>query len=335
MKRFKENEELAIIEFYLTPETLSTTANFFHRKNNTIKKILKKYNIPLHTDQVNTEIQQNKRKKTCLEKYGVESYTKTTEFKSFMQDNYEIHRLKTIETCQEHYGVDNPHQVKEVIEKTKLTNIQKYGVENVFQSEAIKEKSKKTNLERYGVEYNLQADIFKQKANETKLARYGRTDIGQFGSEEHTNAMIAKYGSKTFKGASCYQYDNLFFDSFPELAVYIYAIDHNIPIIREPIKFPFKYNNKEYNYIPDFKYNNFYLEIKGSQFLKEDGSWQNIFDHNQDDIFEAKHQCAIRNNVVIWYEDDYKFALDYFNSKYKKEDFRRMSVIDNLIELSK
>ena len=37
---------------------------------------------------------------------------------------------------------------------------------------------------------------------------------------------------------------------------------------------------------------------------------------------EAKHQCALQNNVKILYKDDYQQYLDGFKAAgYKKEDF--------------
>ena len=49
--------------------------------------------------------------------------------------------------------------------------------------------------------------------------------------------------------------------------------------------------------MPDFKVDNKYIELKGDQFLKSDGTWQCPFDHSLDAIYEAKHQCLIKNNV--------------------------------------
>lgn len=114
---------------------------------------------------------QKKVKKTSVEKYGVEHYTQTKEYKK---------RYK--ETSLEKYGVEHHTQNKTIKEKQKKTNIQKYGVEyytkteeykikykkkmidkcveNAFQSEEIKEKSKKTMLKKFGVEYFTQSEFW-------------------------------------------------------------------------------------------------------------------------------------------------------------------------------
>jgi len=93
-----------------------------------------------------------KRKQTCLKKYGVTSTLKL-----------DYVREKTIESIKS----------KEVIEKRKKTNQEKYGVDNPFQSKEIQDKIKKTNLEKYGNENIYASDYGKQKIKETNLKRYG------------------------------------------------------------------------------------------------------------------------------------------------------------------
>ena len=51
----------------------------------------------------------------------------------------------------EKYGVESPLQNKEILEKMKGTNIERYGVQLPLQNKEIKDKIKKTNLDRYGV----------------------------------------------------------------------------------------------------------------------------------------------------------------------------------------
>ena len=55
-------------------------------------------------------------------------------------------------TCLEKYGTDNITKRSEYKEKRISYNLQKYGVEYTFQSEKIKQKIKETNIVRYGVE---------------------------------------------------------------------------------------------------------------------------------------------------------------------------------------
>lgn len=116
--------------------------------------------------------------------------------------------------------------------------------------------------------------------------------------------------------AKKYFFDNKWFDSMPEVAVYRYYTDHNISIEFEPIQLKYIYNNKEYIYIPDFKIQDKLIEIKGNQFFKADGTMCNPYDHTQDEKYELKHQCGLQNNVQFWKYQDYKFAIDYCINTY-------------------
>ena len=116
-----------------------------------------------------------------------------------------------------------------------------------------------------------------------------------------------------------YVYDNKSFSSKPELAFYIYLRDKNIDFEYQPeCSFLYQYDGKMHKYFPDFKINDQYLELKGDQFLKEDGTWQNPYDHSQDQLYEAKHQCCIKNNVKILYACQYMKYLEYIQEKYGK-----------------
>lgn len=58
------------------------------------------------------------RRSTCLDKYGVDSYTKTQECKD-----------KNVATCMDRYGVINGGGSKKSLDKAKTTNLKKRGVE--------------------------------------------------------------------------------------------------------------------------------------------------------------------------------------------------------------
>ena len=66
-----------------------------------------------------------------------------------------------------------PCTLKNKLEKTKQTNLQKYGVENPFQSDECKKKSKETMITKYGVSIPLQSSELKEKTKQTNLQKYG------------------------------------------------------------------------------------------------------------------------------------------------------------------
>lgn len=103
-----------------------------------------------------------KKKKTCLEKYGVEHPLQSEEVKE-----------KSRKTCIEKYGVEYSLQSQEVRDKGKETSLLKYGVENVSQSEEIKKLKVKTCLSNYGVENPSHSEDINDKKKQTCLSNYG------------------------------------------------------------------------------------------------------------------------------------------------------------------
>jgi len=250
----------------------------------------------------------NKSKQTKLERYGNENYNNNEQ---------------TRKTCLQKYGTPVALNSSAVQSKIKQNNLQKYGCEYYFQSDiakekikenfknkskdelnSIKEKRKQTCLERYGSEYIVTSDYFKNKSLETCLS-HGYTNGGY--SEQARHKIHKKY-----------TYDGLQFDSKPELACYIFLSENNISFEYQPdISFEYMYDNKIHIYYPDFKINNQLTEIKGLQFFKDknpNNVMINPFDRSMDDLYEAKHQCMLQNNVQII--TDYSKFIDYVNNKY-------------------
>lgn len=89
----------------------------------------------------NKESTKQKRKLTCLEKFGVENPFQSEEKKE-----------KIKQTCLERYGYENTAQVPEFIEKQKQTNIERYGVTCTLNTEENIKKKKKTWIKNYGVD---------------------------------------------------------------------------------------------------------------------------------------------------------------------------------------
>ena len=114
-------------------------------------------------------------------------------------------------------------------------------------------------------------------------------------------------------------YDNERFDSFPELAVWIYAKDYSWEIEREPVSFKYIVEEKEHYYFPDFRINGQLVEIKGLQFFEDKDPTKkmiNPYDSSRNELAEAKHQCALQNNVAIWTETDYTQYVEYVKNNY-------------------
>lgn len=261
-----------------------------------------------------------KSKQTKKNKYGDENYN---------------NRTQAYKTCEEKYGNIVAANSDKIKEKIKEKNLQLYGVEYSWQREDIKEKSKQTKIKlynnpyyrnedkiketcrlKYGTDYVVESDYFKNKSKQT-CQEHGYINGG--GSEIARNKMHKKY-----------TYDNLHFDSGPELMYYIWLKDHNIDFEYQPDKkFIFEYNNEERKYWCDFKVGEEYHEIKGLQFFENkdpNGKMLCPWKHKNDTpekiewrngLFEAKHQCMIKNNVKII--TDYSEYENYVNEKYTKD----------------
>lgn len=290
------------------------------------------------SEKTEDEIQEivNKNKKTCLDRYGVENVmtlgtfkekTKQTNRKRYGKDyQQQTEEGKKVrkETLMRKFGVDNPSKVTEFVEKRENTCLEKYGVKHPLQSEDIRNKAKQTNVGKYGVESFSQTNTFTEKVKETWSTK-SEDEIKDI-VQRKQQTCIEKYGVPNYsqtpefaqKRYHTYLYDDIYFDSKPELAFWIWAKETGKDIIKCTDYFEYTYNDKVYKYFPDFKIGEEYFELKGDQFLTEDGRWCNPFDHSLDEKYETKHQCAIKNNVRILYSKDYQVALDYVDEKYTK-----------------
>lgn len=281
-----------------------------------------------------------KTKQTCLEKYGAEyqirSIATKAKIKDTMLDKYgvenpyqvEIVKDKIQQTMLDRYGHRHPMLCKQFKAKLKNTCIEKYGVNWTSQLESAKLASKQTCLEKYGVEYSFQSENNKAKAKQTCLAKYGVEYVLQVDEikEKTKQTFLKRYGVENpaqnrairIKSQRRYCFEDVNFDSAPELALYIYLKDHNIDFKYQPdAEFWYTFNNKKRKYMPDFKINDTYVEIKGSHFLdKETNTWVNPWNSDLDELYEAKHQCCLTNNVKIIYTEDYQQYLDYISEKY-------------------
>jgi hypothetical protein len=83
-------------------------------------------------------------------------------------------RKKVKKTCLDKYGVDTVSKLETVKQKAKETNLKKYGCEYSLQAQEVKDKGKQTNLKKYGVEYpNQNMEIMEKNSKKSyKLKEY-------------------------------------------------------------------------------------------------------------------------------------------------------------------
>ena len=334
---YSDEQAQEIIAFYRKPNSLTNTIAAFSHYGLTkylLNQLFKKYNVEKHDKKLAITFV----RETSLAKYGTDWPAKAEEVKEKIEatcldrfgcisplGNKDV-QLKAKQTFLENYGVEYAGQSAALRERAKQTCLEKYGVENPFQAEEIKQRIIQTNNERYGVDYAIMRKDFIDRARTTRADRY---DNGWYDSAKLRQTCEEKYGVSWYSqteafhkyGRKKYYFKNESFDSFPELAVWVYHLDHNIPIKRHPIKLQYIADGKRHYYFPDFEIDGQLVEIKGDQFFNEDGTMCNPFDHTQDDLYKSKHRCMLQHKVSIWKSADYTKYLDWFITEYNRADF--------------
>ncbi|WP_456384211.1 DUF7487 domain-containing protein [Persephonella sp.] len=138
-------------------------------------------------------------KEKFLKKYGVEHHLKSTEIKE-----------KRKKTVLEKYGVDNIGRITR--EKAKLTMLERYGVDNYTKTAEYQRKRVETSLRKYGVPHPMKAKHIKEKLNnslkekrkeisqkvrETLLSRYGVCSPMHI--ESVKEKVLSRYKAKVWK----------------------------------------------------------------------------------------------------------------------------------------
>ena len=230
-----------------------------------------------------------KHKKIMIEKYG-SAFPHKEDFAE-----------KCKKTCLEKYGVDSYSKTKEFEERRKATNLEKYGIEYVFHTKESLEKSNQTRIERYGAAHMMQTEEGKARMRQTCLERYGVENPMQ--CEDICKGHNRKY-----------IYDDLQFDSSWELAYYIYHIDNEIPIEREPSTDIWyeDVDGKKHKYYPDFKVDNKLVEVKGEY-------WNKRGESNYQEV--VGREATVIGNIEI--RPYINYCRDKFGNKKWYEQFRR------------
>jgi hypothetical protein len=159
------NESIYIITNNIKLEVVCENCKLVKPKFISTKSGYKKY-CSVKCSNSHTETIENKRK-TNLEKYGVDNPSKSEEVKRKI-------------------SIVNSNQSDETKEKRSKTNLERYGYEsnvlspkiaekrrNKLKDDSVVEKRKSTNLERYGSESTLGSDIIRNKIKKIWKKKYG------------------------------------------------------------------------------------------------------------------------------------------------------------------
>ena len=196
--------------------------------------------------------------------------------------------------------------------------LRNHGVEHALQSKSIMNKFKMTCKINNGVEFPFQERTIKEKAKYTCEQLWGVSNYAQ--SKEYHKNRKHRFCSDKYPGFT--------FDSTWEVKVYEFCMDNNIQIEYSPsISYEYEYDGRTWTYHPDFLINGKVYEVKGDHFFKynESSCQEEMFcpyrnprwsDDEYDWLckkFEAKHQCMIKNNVLILRDKDiHNLNVDMF-----------------------
>lgn len=295
-------------------------------------------------EHVDYEARSRKFRQTCQERYGVNAPAQNPEILAKMLDGRDHLAIaaKVRETVREKYGVDCVFQLESVKQKGMETKLH-----NRPDDPCNHRQQEQTMLERYGVKSALCKGELRDKGSQTKLARYGNSGLNvaavaetkrrRYGDPHYNNAAKARqtclerYGVPfvgqivdfAHRRTKTYLWHGKTFDSMPELAYYIYQIDHGSDVVCEPVAIPYEHEGVTHMYIPDFSVDGQLTEIKGDHFF-EDGRMINPFGRDMDDLFEAKHQCMLNNGVNII--TDFQEYMQYVRKTYGHDFLRRCKV---------
>ena len=181
---------------------------------------------------------------------------------------------KRKKTNLEKYGVEHAPQSQDVLNKMYETNIEKYGYKTVLadpchtqktseyvslHKDEINEKRKATNLEKYGVEYYLQTNEFINRRSEKWLSVYGTTNMF-----DATHPKTKRYKGIIYQSS----YEKYFLELCEAANIF-----HNVT---RPTPVSYTFNEKQYYYYPDYKLFGVIIEIKSKYTYDKIGTDKNL-----------------------------------------------------------
>ena len=146
------------------------------------KTLLERYGVENVSDIPEANV---KRKQTCVDKYGVEnpSCSKVVQQKrrktcldrygEELYCNTDEFKYKTLETLNINYGVENPSLSKEICDRRRETFITNYGVDHPMKVKSIVDKAQASLIVNYGHD-RMKSVEFQDKSKATSLKKYGR-----------------------------------------------------------------------------------------------------------------------------------------------------------------
>lgn len=176
----------------------------------------------------------------------------------------------------------------------------------------IREKSPNAHRKKGSIAWNkgLVGDERCKKSEETKF-KLSLVCNGKAKTPEKEIERIRKIKEKALNNGGYRKgsgrgikgwYKGIFCDSSWELAFVLYCEKHNIKIKRNNKKFPYIFEGKSYNYIPDFIIDGEYLEIKGV-LTEKNKAKINQFPHKLTLMMEPEMKPILEEIIKLYGKD--------------------------------
>ena len=295
-------------------------------------KIIKK-----HNKYICIKCSDIERKKTCLEKYGVEHTLSVKKIRDVIKN-----------TMNDKYGVDYPAQNKEILNKIQNTNLERYEVKYLPQNKEILNKIQSTNLERYGNVSSFGNKEVREKSKKTMNIRYGvdyisqNKDLQKICVEKSKKTKIKNIIKNNIEIIDV-DYDKMEYKCYCEICKKYYFVDTHLFNYRKNVyktelctfcnKIGKKYSNLEKklldfikeNYIGELIINNrsiispYELDIYLPE-LKLAFEFNGLYWHNEinkpNDYHKIKTDLCLEKEIQLIhiYEDDWNIKQDIIKS---------------------
>lgn len=252
----------------------------------------------------------DKRKQTCLEKYGVDNPMKNVDIKNksiqtmiqrYGEDYGKYVSQLAFDSYKNKTGYDNPYQNVQNIKDSLLS---KYGVDDVNKIPGVKDKANKTWHEHYDDEENLKALV--DKRNNTNYLKNGSSNYRNVEQAQYT--CLDKYGVPCVLLIDEYKYKHSRKDTKPNNDFAALLISNSIEFEQE-----FVLGRKIY----DFKIGRYLLEINPT--ITHNSTFS-IYGEGQElpmDYHYNKTKLALDNDFICLHIFDWTNVdkiLDYIKS---------------------
>lgn len=246
----------------------------------------------------NSSRQREKAKKTLLEKYGVDHYSKTDKWKDQVK-----------ETSIKRWGVDNFAKTQEYVEKSKKTSRNKWGCDSFTKTDEYRKKSKETLLQKYGVDSWIKTPYAKEKIKTKMLEKWNVKQIFLNEVYRKENFIIAndthyiKYLENSNNQFKCDKNQDHIFEISTDNYFARKRIGNTLCTICNPIAA----NSSQ-------KEDEVYLLIKS---IYSGEIMRNFKSKYELDVFIPEKNIGIEFNGIWWHSDHYKDK----NYHYEKTEY--------------